>query len=145
MANMKSTDLKNFMIVVTGLDEMFLVIKGEKYKSNEWIIIRDLDDTEQDLCNVEEEGMRMFESDDFDNDLVCKDSKPASIVEVYDSLPIKVPFNVDVKRLFNEHKPRLLWKREPSPLSKSKMCACKTEEDLKDYIDTIVPPYIIVK
>lgn len=141
---MKSADLKNFMIVVTGLDEMFLVIKGTKYKSDEWIIIRDLDDTEQDLCNVEEEGMRMFKSDDFNDDLVCTYNKPASIVKIYDSLPIEVPFDVDIKGLFNEHKPKLLWKREPSILSVSKLYSFKTDEEKWKYVTSLVPPYYTV-
>ena len=142
---MKSKDLKNFMVVVNGLGEMFLVIKGEEWHSDEWMIIRDLDEDELELCNVVEEGMRMFESEEFDGDLVCTDNKPMSITEVYECLPIEVPFNVDIKGLFNEHKPKLLWKRKPSNLSVSKLYSFKTDEERLEYINSIVPPYYTVE
>lgn len=142
---MKSADLKNFMIVINGLEEMFLVIKGGEWHSDEWIIIRDLDEEELELCNVVEDGMRMFESEDFDDDLICTYNKPISITEVYESLPIEVPFDVDIKGLFNKHKPKLLWKRKPSNLSVSKLYSFETDEERWEYVNSLVPPYYTVE
>lgn len=141
---MKKKDLKNFMIVNNGLEEMFLVFKSEEY-NDEWIIIRDLDESEQDLCNCEEEGLRAFESIDFDDNLVCTYNKPASIVEVYDSLPIEAPFTMAVKELFNEYKPELLWKRKPTNLSASKLYHFETDKEKFEYLNSLVPPYFITE
>lgn len=139
---MKKMDLKNFMVVCNGVEEMFLVIKGE---DDEWILLRDLNESEQDKNNCGEVGAMAFESIDFNDDLVCVHDKPSSIIEVYDSLPVELPFNLAVKELFEKYKPQLLWKREPSVLSMSKIRSFKKSEEKLKYINSFVPPYFVVE
>ena len=142
---MNKNDLRNFMIVRNGLDELFLVAANDE--THKGLCFRDYNEEEQIEMGEEWDGESIpcFDLDELDDNLVYIDKPPMSIVEVYDVLPIEPPFNLEVEKLFNEYKPKLLWEREPSPLSKSKMCACKTEEDLRSCIGTIVPPYIIVE
>lgn len=139
---MKKRDLKNLMVVCNGIEEMFVVIKGE---ADEWILLRDLDESEQDKNNCEEDGLRAFESIDFNDDLVCVCDKPLSIIQVYDSLSIELPFELSVKELFEKHKPKLLWEREPSILSMSKIRSFNTNEAKLEYINSFVPPYFLVE
>lgn len=144
---MKKTDLKNFMIVCNGLEEMFIVFKGN---TDEWVIVRDLDESEQEEYYEEfgedaEPALSSYESEEFDDNLVYRGKSPFSITEVYDTLPIEPPFDLLVKELYEKYKPKLLWKREPSPLSISKLQSFKTKEEMKSYIDSIVPPYLTVE
>ena len=144
---MKKADLKNFMIVCNGLDEMFIVFKG---KTDEWLMVRDLDEFEEEEYYEEygddaEPTLSSYESEEFNDDLVHVDKPPFSIIEVYDTLPIEPPFNLCVKELYEKYKPKLLWKREPSTLSISKLQSFKTTEEMKSYIDSIVPPYLTVE
>lgn len=43
------------------------------------------------------------------------------------------------------HKPELVWEREPSVISKSKLESFSSNEDVMAYINGIVPPYRIVE
>ena len=134
---MKKEDLKNLMIVINGLEEMFIIL-GRK---NDFALIKEIKENKEG--NDEIYG---FESYQFNEDLICIEDIPSSIIEVYDCLPIKslFEFNLNVEKLFNKYEPKLLWKREPSPLSKSKLESFSNNEDAMKYINSIVPPYIIV-
>ena len=133
---MKKKDLKNLMIVINGLEEMFIIL-GRK---DNFAIVKEI--KEGNDGNDEIYG---FESDQFNEDLVCVDDIHSSIIEVYDCLPIKPPFELNVEKLFNTYEPKLLWKRESSPLSKSKLESFNNNEDVMKYVNSIVPPYIIVE
>jgi len=143
---MNKNDLRNFMIIRNGLDELYLVtVNDETHKG---LCIRDWSQEEWDEM-IEEEGnediLPSFDLDELDDNLVYTDEVPMSIVEVYDVLPIEPPFNLEVEKLFNEYKPKLLWKRKPSILSKSVLSSFNTNKEVIAYFSNIVPPYIIVE
>lgn len=127
--DMKKKDLRNFMIVRNGLENLFIVFKG---KTDEWIMVRDA-----------EESIESFESFDFDDNLVYKD-KPLSIIEIYEAVPIEVPFDLCIQKIYEQYKPKLLWKREASPVSKKKLENIPKNK-LMDYFSNIVPPYLITE
>ena len=135
---MKKEDLKNLMIVINGLEEMFLIL-GDK---NNFVMIKEIKEDKEG--NDEIYG---FEADQFNEDLICIEDIPSSIIEIYDCLPIKSPFEfyLNVEKLFNKYEPKLLWKRDPSPLSKSKLESFNNNENAMKYVNSIVQPYIIVE
>lgn len=136
---MKNFELDNFMIVRDGFKNLYIVLKGE---THQWMIVRDLNELEQKECD--DDCLGCFEWSDFNEDLVHKENLTFSITEVYESLSIKPPFDLCVNDLFEEYKPKLLWKREPSLISHSVLRTFKTAEDMSNYLDNFVPPYIIV-
>ena len=141
---MNKNDLRNFMIVRDGLDMLFLVIMNDE--THKGLVTRNYTEDEQNDMTEEElnETLPLYELDEFDNNFVHIEKPVWSIVEVYDCLPIEPPFNLDVEELFNKYQTKLLWKRDASPLSLSKLKSFGTEEEQKNYIESIVPPYIVV-
>lgn len=138
---MKKYDLKNFMIVRSGIDdELYLLFKSEKGG----VIVRPPTDDEYDKykeCDEETENdVVWYDLDDFNDDLVYTEFVPCSIVEVYDSIPEQNNFILDVEELFNKFNPKLLWKRKPSNLSISRL-----ENEGIEYLNSVIPPYFTVK
>lgn len=145
MVNMFKNDLRNFMMVRDGLDKLFLVmINDETHKG---IMARNYNEEEEANATDEEleEMLPMYEMDEFDDNLVNIEKPIWSIVEVYDVLPIEFPFELIVEELFDKYKPKLLWKRKASPLSLGRMKSFETVEEQRAYVESIVPPYIIVE
>lgn len=126
---MKKSDIKNYMIVETGYDDCkYLVIKG--------CIVR-LDD------NGDLEGFLLKE---FDEDLIHIECKPFSIHKIYGSVQqtLESEFKLDVEEIFNKHKPKLLWKREPTPVSQ-KYLESLQESEVEEYVMNLVYPCIKVE
>lgn len=119
---MKKSDIKDYMIVETGLeDQKYLVLKGK-------------------LVDDELNG---YSLDDYDNDLIHKTHKPESISKVYAPVDIDFPFELDIEKIFSEQNPKVLWKREPTKLSK-KLISKMDEKQGKKYLDNLVFPVVIV-
>lgn len=141
---MNKNNLKNFMMVRDGLDNLFLVMINDKV--NKRVMVRNYNEEEEANATDKEleEMLPMYEFDEFDDNLINIEKPVWSIVEVYNSLPIKMPFELNVEEMFNHYKPKLLWKREASPLSMSELKSFKTKKEQRNYVESIVPPYIIV-
>lgn len=129
---MKKINLKNNMIIENGLGELFFLIGNGR----EWVIARD--------ANNINNGNYGFSSTEFNDDLTHIKDPVLSIIKVYDSIQIQAPFILDISKLFEIHKPNLLWERKLSPISKSKLESFKNKKDAMAYIRSIVPPYIVV-
>jgi len=125
---MTKSDIKDYMIVETGYDDSkYLVMKG--------CIVR-LDD------NDELEG---FLLEDFDGNLIHTECKPFSIHKVYESVyqTLESEFKLDVEGIFSKHRPKLIWKREPTPVSQ-KYLESLPESEVEEYIMNLVYPCIKV-
>lgn len=119
---MNKNEIKDYMIVETGYDnEKYLVIKGK-------------------LVNNELNG---FSIDDFDDNLINKNFKPASISKVYESVPITVPFDLDIENILLKYNPKTLWERTPTKVSRKFLSNLKKEKVSK-YLDKLVFPVRIV-
>lgn len=117
------------MIVETGYDNCkYLVMRD--------CIVR-LDD------NNELDG---FLLEEFDEDLILIECKPFSIHKVYESVyqTLESEFRLDVEEIFNRHRPKLLWEREPTPVSQ-KYLESLPEEKAEEYIMNLVYPCIKVE
>lgn len=137
---MKKSDLKNFMIVRTGdTDYMSLLME---LNDGDWMIIRSPSEEEWDLYDEAPIGLM---GNEFNDELIYINDPALSIIEVYDSIPLTCPFDLIVEELYDEYKPKLLWKREPSKLSKSKLEGFATKEEFMSYVSSLVPPYFIVE
>lgn len=139
---MKKSDLKQFMLVQTGYNSDFYIVLEDK--NEDFFLFRT--PTEKELEEDENADPDVFLSCEFDDNLVCIEYKEHSIVSVYDSIPVDFPLKIySVEDLYNKYKPTLLWKRECSPISISKIKSFKDDEDRMNYINSIVPPYIAVE
>lgn len=117
------------MIVETGYDDCkYLVMKG--------CIVR-LDD------NDELDG---FLLDEFDENLIHIECRPFSIYKVYESIyqTLESEFRLDVEEIFHKHKPKLLWEREPTPVSQ-KYLEFLSEKEVEEYVMNLVYPCIKVE
>ena len=94
---MKKNDIKNFMIVETGYENEKLIVMAGK---------------------VVDDELNGYSLDDFDDDLVNKKHKPESISKVYAPVKLKFPFELSIEKIFEKQNPQLLWKREPTKVSK---------------------------
>lgn len=145
---MKKSDLKNCMIVRNGYGELFLLLKN-KCDNNYWVIVSSSIDEEYGSCWYDEDDSPIeFEADDFDDYLVNIEDPISSIIEVYEPIPIKFPLVLGVDSLYDlydKYKPELVWEREPSIVSKSKLESFSSNKEAMEYIDSIVPPYLIVE
>lgn len=120
---MQKSDIRDFMIVETGFEsKKYIVMAGH--------IVDD------ELCG--------YSLDDFNDDLTHKTHKPESISAVYAPVDIEFPFELDIEKIFSEQNPRLLWKREPTKLSK-KLISKMNEKQGKKYLDNLVFPVVIVE
>ena len=120
---MKKSEIKDYMIVETGLEnQKYIVLKGK-------------------LVDDELNG---YSLDDFDNNLIHKIHKPESISIVYAPVDIDFPFELDIEKIFSEQNPRLLWKREPTKLSR-KLIMKMGEKQGKKFLDRLVFPVVIVE
>ncbi len=120
---MTKSDIKDYMIVETGYDEeKFIVLSG----------------------TLVDDELNGFSLDEFDENLINLSDKPHSISKVYEAVDLKFPFELNIKQIFNEQKPKLLWKRNPIPISKRFLEKMKQSE-LQKYLANIVYPCIIVE
>lgn len=121
---MKKSDIKDFMIVVTGFDnKKYLVIKRK-------------------LIDDNLEGFSL--ADDFDEDLVNDKNKPYSISKVYESVRLDLPFELDIDKIFKSQNPRVIWERKPTSLSKKVLSRMKKSE-VQNYLMSLVYPCVIVE
>lgn len=140
---MKKADLKKFMIVRNGYGNLFILLS---YNNNEWAIGRGLTDEEYESGLYDDCYVPIgYEHYEFNDDLVHVEDPIASITKIYDSIPVKFPFELDVESLYDKYKPKLLWEREPTPVSLDKLNGFQSNKEVLEYIGTIVPPYIIVE
>lgn len=86
-----------------------------------------------------------YKEREFNDDLININDPIASIIGVYNSIPLQLPFVLNVEDLYDKYKPELVWEREPSVISKSKLESFSSNEDVMAYINGIVPPYRIVE
>ena len=121
---MKKNDIKDYMIVETGYDDKkYLVIKGKLIDNNL-------------------EGFSL--EDDFDESLINDKNKPYSISKVYEPVKLKLPFELDIEKIFKNQKPKIIWERKPTPLSKATLNRVKKSE-VQKYIMDLVYPCVIVE
>lgn len=119
---MTKSDIKDYMIVETGYDEeKFIVLSG----------------------TIVDDELNGFSLDEFDKDLINFSDKTRSISKVYEAIDLKFPFELNIKNIFSEKKPKVLWERKPTPLSKKVLEKMKQSE-LQRYLADIVYPCIIV-
>jgi len=121
---MKKSELKKYMIVETGYDnKKYLVVCNTLIDDN-------LKGYDLDFC--------------FDDDLINKKFKPESISKVYEPVPLHLPFHLDIEKIFEEYKPKLLWERKPTKVSK-KLLSSMNEEQGMEYLNGLVFPILIVE
>lgn len=126
---MTKSDIKDFMIVETGYDDCkYLIIKG--------CLVR-LGDSDE---------LEGFLLKDFDKNLIHVEYKPFSIYKVYESVyqTLEPEFKLNVEEIFNKHKPRLLWEREPTPISQKYLESLR-ESEVEEYVMNLVYPCIKVE
>lgn len=137
---MKKSDMKSYMIVVNGYGDMLLLLEC-KGIDNDWFVVGT--PTEEELD--EDRSVVFYKEREFNDDLININDPIASIIGVYNSIPLQFPFVLNVKDLYDKYKPELVWEREPSVISKSKLESFSSNEDVMAYINGIVPPYRIVE
>lgn len=137
---MKKSDMKSYMIVINGYGDMLLLLKGKDI-DNDWFVVGT--PTEEELD--EDISAVFYKEREFNDDLININDPIASITDVYDSIPLQFPFVLNVEDLYDKYKPELVWEREPSVISKSKLESFSSNKDVMTYISSIVPPYRIVE
>lgn len=120
---MKKSDIKDYMIVETGFDDCRYLVMGKLIVDNQ---------------------LEGFSLDDFDENLVHKKEKPYSISKVYEAVILTFPFELNIEDIFTKQNPRLLWKRDATPISK-KVLENMDKEQMREYFSKIVYPCIIVE
>lgn len=120
---LKKNEIKDYMIVETGFDnKKYLVIKGK-------------------LVDDSLKGFSL--EDDFDEYLINNENKPYSISKVYEPVELTLPFEMNIKKIFRNKNPKVIWERQPTPLSKKALSKMKKSE-VQDYIMGLVYPCVIV-
>lgn len=137
---MKKSDMKSYMIVVNGYGDMLLLLESKDI-DNDWFVVGT--PTEEELD--EDIRVAFYKGREFNDDLININDPIASITYVYDSIPLQFPFVLNVEDLYDKYKPELVWEREPSVISKSKLESFSSNKDVMAYINSIVPPYRIVE
>nr|DAF70842.1 MAG TPA: hypothetical protein [Caudoviricetes sp.] len=137
---MKKSDMKSYMIVINGYGDMLLLLEGKDI-DNDWFVVGT--PTEEELD--EDISAVFYKEREFNDDLININDPIASITDVYDSIPLQFPFVLNVEDLYDKYKPELVWEREPSVISKSKLESFSSNKDVMTYISSIVPPYRIVE
>lgn len=118
---MKKENIKDYMIVETGYDDKkYIVIKGK-------------------LIN---DDMKGYSLDDFDDDLVHVERKAYSISAVYAPIKLKLPFELNVEELIKRHKPKIVWQRKPTVLSKT-LLQSMNDKKRRKYLMNITYPCVI--
>lgn len=121
---MKKSEIRDYMIVETGFDDKkYLVIKGKLFDDNL-------------------EGYSL--DDDFNDYLINNENKPYSISKVYEPVKLGIPFELDIEKIFKSQKPKIIWERKPTPLSKAVLSRMKKSE-VQKYVMNLVYPCIIVE
>jgi len=121
---MKKNEIKDYMIVETGFDnKKYLVIKGK-------------------LVDDSLKGFSL--EDDFDDSLINNENKPYSISKVYEPVKLTLPFEMNIKKIFRNQNPKVIWERQPTPLSKKILSKMKKSE-VQDYIMGLVYSCVIVE
>lgn len=137
---MKKSDMKNHMIVYNGYGDMLLLLE-DNHIDNDWFVVGTPIEEELD----EDMSAVFYKEREFNDDLININDPIASIIGVYNSIPLQLPFVLNVEDLYDKYKPELVWEREPSVVSKSKLEIFSSNEDAMAYINGIVPPYRIVE
>lgn len=137
---MKKSDMKSCMIVVNGYGDMLLLLE-DKDIDNDWFVVGT--PTEEELD--EDISAVFYKEREFNDDLININDPIASIISAYNSIPLQCPFVLNVEDLYDKYKPELVWEREPSVISKSKLESFSSNKDVMAYINSIVPPYRIVE
>lgn len=120
---MKKSDIKDYMIVETGYEDGRYIVMGN---------------------SIVDDELMGFSLDDFDEDLIHKKEKPYSISKVYEAVKITFPFELNVEDIFKKYHPKLLWKREATPISK-KVLERMSKKQMQKYLSEIVYPCVIVE
>lgn len=137
---MKKSDMKSYMIVINGYGDMLLLLEGKDIDNDLFVVGTP---TEEELD--EDISAVFYKEREFNDDLININDPIASITDVYDSIPLQFPFVLNVEDLYDKYKPELVWEREPSVISKSKLESFSSNKDVMTYISSIVPPYRIVE
>ena len=137
---MKKSDMKKYMIVCNGYGDMLLLLE-DNHIDNDWFVVGT--PIEEEL--YEDMSAVFYKEREFNDDLININDPIASIISVYNSIPLQLPFVLNVEDLYDKYKPELVWEREPSVVSKSKLESFSSNEDVMAYINGIVPPYRIVE
>lgn len=120
---MRKSDIKDYMIVETGYGECRYLVMGN---------------------SIVDDELKGFSLDDFDENLVHKKEKPYSISKVYEAVKITFPFELNVEDIFTKQNPKLLWKREVTPVSK-KVLKYMDKKQMQKYLSNIVYPCKIIE
>ena len=120
---MTKSDIKDFMIVETGFDnEKYIIMKGK-------------------MVNDELKG---FALDEFDENLINVSNKPYSISKVYEAVKLELPLELNIENIFKTQNPKVVWERQPTPLSKKALNRMRKSE-IQKYIMGLVYPCVIVE
>lgn len=119
---LKKSDLKDFMIVETGYENEKLIVMTGK---------------------VVDDELNGYSLDDFTDELVNKIHKPQSISKVYEPVSLSYPFELNIEKIFEEQKPKIIWEREPTKVSK-KLLNNMSKKQMEKYIQGIIYPCVIV-
>lgn len=119
---MRKSEIRDYMIVETGYEDGRYLVMGK---------------------SIVDDEMKGFSLDDFDENLVHKKEKPYSISKVYEAVKITFPFELNVEDIFTKQNPKLLWKREPTPVSK-RVLERMGKKQMQKYLSNIVYPCVIV-
>lgn len=111
------------MIIETGYDnEKYLLMAGH-------------------LINSKMEG---YDLEGFTEDLVHKNFKPVSISKVYEPVKLNIPFELNIEKIFSKQKPKIIWERKPTKLSK-KLLSEMNKKQMGKYMEEITYPCMIVE
>jgi len=120
---MKKSDIRDYMIVETAHDDCkYIVMKR----------------------SIVDDKLEGFSLNDFDENLVHKKEKFYSISKVYEAVKLTFPFELNIESIFKKYNPKLIWEREPTPISK-KVLDSMNKEQIQEYLSEIVYPCVIVE
>ena len=119
---LKKSDLKDFMIVETGYDNEKLIVMAGK---------------------VVDDELNGYSLDDFTDELVNKIHKPESISKVYEPVSLSYPFELNIEKIFEEHKPQIIWERKPTYLSK-KLLGKMNKKQMENYLQGVAYPMMLI-
>ena len=120
---MKKSDIRDYMIVETGFDDCRYLVMNRA---------------------IVDDKLEGFTIDNFDENFVHKKEKIYSISKVYEAVELTFSFELNIEDIFKKQNPKLLWKREPTPISK-KALDNMNKEQMQEYLSGIVYPCIIVE
>lgn len=67
-----------------------------------------------------------------------------SISKVYEPVKLNIPFELNIGKILSEQKPKIIWERKPTKLSK-KILSEMDKKQMEKYMEEITYPCVIVE